>query len=239
VQKDDVISEVDDALVIGEPLSVVQELLSGPLRAEVELALLRLDKKTSSKQRFSAVVLFDHKPRPVDKAEYGLQNDSSRGEPGIVYSDDAMGLKVKGFVTGSSAASSGLQIGDVIVEVEDELLMGLSSALAFEKMTGDRNTEVAVTAMRKNPKTGGKERVSAYVLRDVGSVRKVERPEPESGVGNILAKREHSDDKKRTPVFADPGSFKHSLDLFVCGLLCGCLFRVHTKCTMHGGVLLI
>jgi hypothetical protein len=176
VQKDDVISEVDDALVIGEPLSVVQELLSGPLRAEVELALLRLDKKTSSKQRFSAVVLFDHKPRPVDKAEYGLQNDSSRGEPGIVYSDDAMGLKVKGFVTGSSAASSGLQIGDVIVEVEDELLMGLSSALAFEKMTGDRNTEVAVTAMRKNPKTGGKERVSAYVLRDIGTSCKVGRP---------------------------------------------------------------
>jgi len=122
----------------------------------------------------------------VDKAEYGTQNDSSWGEPGIVYADDAVGLKVMGFKTGSSAASSGLKIDDVIVEVQDELLMGLSSALAFEKMTGDHNTEVALTVMRKDSKTDGTERVSVYVLRDVGSVRKVtkgtyieQQPRPE------------------------------------------------------------
>jgi C-terminal processing protease CtpA/Prc len=119
---------------------------------------------------------------PVDKS----QNDCSWGEPGIVYADDAVGLKVMGFKTGSSAASSGLKIDDVIVEVQDEMIMGLSSALAFEKMTGGHNTKVAVTVMRKDSKTGGAERVSAYVLRDVGSVRKVtkgtyieQQPRPE------------------------------------------------------------
>ena len=173
LQKDDVITEVDDELIIGEPLSAVHELLSGPLGAEVVLAFSRLDKKTLSKQRCSAVVLFDYKPRPVNKTEYALHNDSSWGEPGVLNAVDALGLKVTGFITGSSAASSGLQIGDVIIEVEGELLMGLSSALAFEKMTGDRNTEVALTAIRNNPTTGGKERVYAYVLRDVGTSCKV------------------------------------------------------------------
>jgi hypothetical protein len=132
------------------------------------LGFSRFDKKTSFKQRCSAVVLFDYQTGSVDTAEYALNNHSSWGEPGVVYAADPLGLKVTGFVTGSSAASSGLKIGDVIIEVRGELLMGLSSALAFEKMAGDRDTEVALTAIRKNPTTGGKERISTHILRDVG-----------------------------------------------------------------------
>jgi hypothetical protein len=162
---------VDGELIIGDPLLVVQELLAGPVGAEVVLGFSRLDKKTSFIQRCSAMVLFDYKPRPLDTTEYALNNDSSWGEPGVMYADDPLGLKVTGVVTGSSAASSGLKIGDVIIEVGDELLMGLSSALAFEKMKGDRDTEVALTVIRKNSTTGGKERISTYVLRDLGNER--------------------------------------------------------------------
>ncbi len=167
---------MDDELIIGDPLLVLQELLSGPLGAEVVLGFSRLHKKTSFKQRRSAVVLFDYKPRLVETTEYALCNDSSWGEPGVVYAADSLGLKVTGFITGSSAASSGLQIGDVIIEVGDELLMGLSSALAFEKMTGARDTEVFLTAIRKNSTTGGKERISTFIFRDVGKVPQKGRP---------------------------------------------------------------
>jgi hypothetical protein len=68
------------------------------------LGFSRLHKKTSFKQRRSAVVLFDYKPRPVNKTEYALHNDSSWGEPGVLNAVDALGLKVTGFITGSSAA---------------------------------------------------------------------------------------------------------------------------------------
>ena len=67
LQKDDVITVVDDELIIGEPLLVVQELLSGPLGAEMVLGFSRFDKKTSFKQRCSAVVLFDYQTRDVGK----------------------------------------------------------------------------------------------------------------------------------------------------------------------------
>ena len=87
--------------------------------------------------------------------------------PGLVCAADPLGLKVTGFVKGSSAASSALKIGDVVVEVKDELVIGLSSVLAFAKMSGDRDSEVALTAIRKNKKRGGKERISTYVLRDI------------------------------------------------------------------------
>jgi hypothetical protein len=196
---------VNDELIIGQPLSKVQDLLSGPLGAEVVLAFSKLEKKKSSKQRFSAVVLFDYKPKSVDKAEYALNNDSSWGEPGLLCAVDALGLKVTGFITGSSAALSGLQIGDVIIEVDDELLIGLPSALAFDKMTGDRGTEVALTAIRQDPTKGAKGRIAAYVVRDVGSVRKVAKSECESSLNSAY------DEKKPTPEFAHPGFCKHSL----------------------------
>jgi C-terminal processing protease CtpA/Prc len=87
--------------------------------------------------------------------------------PGLVCAADPLGLKVTGFVKGSSAASSALQIGDVVIEVKGELVIGLSSVSAIAKMSGVRDSEVALTAIRKNKKRGGKERISAYVLRDV------------------------------------------------------------------------
>ena len=225
---------MNDELIIGQPLSRVQDLLSGPLGAEVVLAFSKLEKKKSSKQRFSAVVLFDYKPKSVDKAEYALNNDSSRGEPGLLCAVDALGLKVTGFITGSSAALCGLQIGDVIIEVDDELLIGLPSALAFDKMTGDRGTEVALTAIRQDPTKVAKERIAAYVVRDVGSVRKVAKSECESlyepapfkpAVGFIQPDVRH-DEKKPTPEFAYPGFCKHSL-IHLTFSTCGVCMRLH------------
>ena len=51
------------------------------------------------------------------------------GDVGIEYATTALGLKVTGFQKLSSAASSGLQIGDVITQVGDELIIGLPGAL--------------------------------------------------------------------------------------------------------------
>jgi hypothetical protein len=229
---------VNDELIIGHPLSKVQDLLSGPLGAEVVLAFSKLEKKKSSKQRCSAVVLFDYKPKSADKAEYALNNDSSWGEPGLLCAVDALGLKVTGFITGSSAALSGLRIGDVIIEVDDELLIGLPSALAFDKMTGARGTEVALTAIRQDPTKGAKGRIAAYVVRDVGSVRKVAKSECESfyepaplkpAVGftqpDVSTQAGH-DEKKPTPEFAHPGFCKHSL-IHLTFSICGVCMRLH------------
>jgi C-terminal processing protease CtpA/Prc len=46
--------------------------------------------------------------------------------------------------------NTALQIGDVVIEVKGELVIGFSSVLAFAKMSGVRDSEVTLTAIRKN-----------------------------------------------------------------------------------------
>jgi C-terminal processing protease CtpA/Prc len=167
LQKDDLITEIDDEFIAGLPLSEVKELLSGPARSSVVLGFSRLEK--GLKRRCCEEVLFDHRARPVDLAEY-----SAHGEPGLVYATDSAGLKVTGFKKGTQAASSELKIGDVITQVEDELIAGLPPYVAFDKMSGDRDTDVELVARRTEK--GAKMRIVALVSRDVGCAPKVGRP---------------------------------------------------------------
>jgi len=124
LQKGDLITEIDEEFIAGLPLSEAKELLSGPARSEICLGFTRLDAVKSIKRRCSADLIFDYKPRPAPLAEY-----SSMGDVGIEYATDAMGLKVTGFTKLSSAASSGLQLGDIITQVDDELIIGLPGYL--------------------------------------------------------------------------------------------------------------
>jgi C-terminal processing protease CtpA/Prc len=124
LQKGDLITEIDEEFIAGLPLSETKELMSGPARCNVHLGFTRVDSEKCIKRRGSADLIFDHKPRPAPLAEY-----SSMGDVGIEYATTALGLKVTGFQKLSSAASSGLQIGDIITQVGDELIIGLPGAL--------------------------------------------------------------------------------------------------------------
>jgi S1-C subfamily serine protease len=124
LQKGDLITEIDEEFIAGLPLSETKELMSGPARCNVHLGFTRVDSEKGIKRRCSADLIFDHNPRPAPLAEY-----SSMGDVGIEYATTALGLKVTGFQKLSSAASSGLQIGDIITQVGDELIIGLSGAL--------------------------------------------------------------------------------------------------------------
>ena len=185
LRKNDVITQIDDEFIAGMPSSEVTDLFSGPVRSGVEMVFSRLDAHTKFKKRCSAQVMFDYKPRVADLGEY-----SPSGDVGIQYTSDALGLKVTGFKKGTSAASSDLQIGDIITEVDDELVVGMPAALAIGKMTGPRDTPIEIAACRKSA-TGRKTRVAAVILRDVGSVPKIARPgfevEMESGGLRIVA----------------------------------------------------
>jgi C-terminal processing protease CtpA/Prc len=124
LQKGDLITEIDEEFIAGLPLSETQKLMSGPARSNVHLGFTRVDGEKSIRRRCFADLIFDHKPRQAPLAEY-----SSMGDVGIEYATTALGLKVTGFKKLSSAASSGLQIGDIITQVGDELIIGLPGDL--------------------------------------------------------------------------------------------------------------
>ena len=124
LQKGDLITEIDEEFIAGLPLSETQKLMSGPARSNVHLGFTRVDGEKSIRRRCFADLIFDHKPRQAPLAEY-----SSMGDVGIEYATTALGLKVTGFQKLSSAASSGLQIGDIITQVGDELIIGLPGDL--------------------------------------------------------------------------------------------------------------
>ena len=170
LQTDDLITEIDDEFIAGLPVADVRELLAGPARSTVQLGFSRVDASKKIKERCFTEVLFDHNARPVDLQEY-----SSLGDVGIEFTGDPLGLKITGFKKDSSAAFSDLQIGDVVTQVEDELIVGLPPFLAFDKMSGCRDTEVELSITRKTA-DGSKTRLSAVVLRDIGACPKVARP---------------------------------------------------------------
>jgi hypothetical protein len=77
--------------------------------------------------------IYSEKLQETPKSEYGSQNDSSWGEPGIVYADDAVGLKVMGFKTGSSAASNIQRIIDPTNHFKEEMKLNENVDMQYQK----------------------------------------------------------------------------------------------------------
>ena len=126
LQQGDIITEIDEEFVAGLELQEVKELLSGPARSAVTLGFKRFDANKKIKRRCEADLIFDHKPTPVSVSEFSIL-----GDVGIAVAAHPRGLKVTNFKKGSSAAASELQIGDVITQVGDELIVGLASTLVM------------------------------------------------------------------------------------------------------------
>jgi C-terminal processing protease CtpA/Prc len=84
---------------------------------------------------------------------------------GIVYKQHEKGLLITGFVSGSDASKSELRVGDVIVQVEEIFLAGLSASEAFELMNGRMLAPVELTVSRQVKNVTN--RLVADIIRDV------------------------------------------------------------------------
>jgi hypothetical protein len=100
----------------------------------------------------------------MKKKRYGGQ-DKAGAQIGIVYTQHPKGLQVTGFIAGSDASRSELRVGDVIVQVEESFLAGLSASEAFELMNGRMLAPVELTVSRQAK--GVTNRVLIETIRDV------------------------------------------------------------------------
>ena len=74
-------------------------------------------------------------------------------------------MMITGFKLGSNAAASDFKVGDVITQIEDELLAGFSTYEVLTRLRGKRGSEVELVASRITDK--GKQRITDVVTRDV------------------------------------------------------------------------
>jgi hypothetical protein len=100
----------------------------------------------------------------MKKKRYGGQ-DKAGAQIGILYTQHPKGLLVTGFKAGSDASTSELRVGDVIVQVEEIFLAGLSASEAFELMNGRMLAPVELTVSRQAK--GVTNRVLIETIRDV------------------------------------------------------------------------
>jgi hypothetical protein len=84
---------------------------------------------------------------------------------GIIGKIQERGMMITGFKLGSNAAASDFKVGDVITQIEDELLAGFSTYEVLTRLRGKRGSEVELVASRITDK--GKQRITDVVTRDV------------------------------------------------------------------------
>ncbi len=100
-----------------------------------------------------------------ERKRINFMMDTGRAELGILYSTNHDGLVVAGFVKDSVAASSGLQVKDLITMAGDNFLAGLSAVECFALMTGEIRSEVELTVIRMVD--GARTRLTIPVQLDV------------------------------------------------------------------------
>jgi len=91
--------------------------------------------------------------------------ESNIAETGILYKAENRGLVITGLKSGTNAADSDFKVGDVIIELDDDFVVGMNPYEFKMRMRGERGSMVEVVAMRVE--NNSKKRVSDLVERDV------------------------------------------------------------------------
>jgi C-terminal processing protease CtpA/Prc len=91
--------------------------------------------------------------------------ESNIAETGILYKAENRGLVITGLKSGTNAADSDFKVGDVIIELDDDFVVGMNPYEFKMRMRGERGSMVDVVATRVE--NNSKKRVSDLVERDV------------------------------------------------------------------------
>ena len=86
-------------------------------------------------------------------------------ETGILYKAENRGVVITGIKSGTDAATSDFKVGDVIIQLDDDLVVGMTPYEFMNRMRGERGSEVELVATRMQ--NNGKKRVSDLIERDV------------------------------------------------------------------------
>ena len=91
--------------------------------------------------------------------------ESSIAETGILYKAENRGLVITGLKSGTNAADSDFKVGDVIIQLDDDFVVGMNPYEFKMRIRGERGSMVDVVATRVQ--NNGKKRVSDLIERDV------------------------------------------------------------------------
>src|ERR1700745_50697 len=115
-----------------------------------------------------------------------VQTKGQFGGLGIEVTMEQGLVKVVAPIDDTPAAKAGIMAGDVITQLDDEQVQGLTLNQAVEKMRGPVNTKIRVTIVRK----GQDKPIEVSITREMIMVRSV-RSRPEGDVGLIRIHQFH------------------------------------------------
>ena len=110
-----------------------------------------------------------------------IQNKGEFGGLGIEVTMENGVVKVVSPIDETPAARSGIQSGDLIVEIDGQQVMGLSLNDAITKMRGKVGTEIILTIIR----TGAKEPLKIKIIRDIIQIQSVRSRVENGNVGYL------------------------------------------------------
>jgi C-terminal processing protease CtpA/Prc len=111
-------------------------------------------KEEAKRQKMLAVI------EASEKAE-----ESNIAETGILYKAENRGLVITGLKSGTNAADSDFKVGDVIIQLDDDFVVGMTPYEFKMRIRGERGSLVDVVGTRVE--NHGKKRVSDLIERDV------------------------------------------------------------------------
>jgi carboxyl-terminal processing protease len=120
----------------------------------------------------------------MDKKSFGDMQVQTRGEFGglgiEVTMEDGL-VKVVAPIDDTPAAKAGVMANDIITQLDDEAVQGLTLNQAVDKMRGPVNTKIKLTIMRK----GSDKPINVTIVRDVIRVKSVRSHNEGDDVGYI------------------------------------------------------
>jgi carboxyl-terminal processing protease len=112
--------------------------------------------------------------------EMRIQTRGEFGGLGIEVTMENGLVKVVSPIDDTPAFKAGVKAGDLITEIDGEIVMGMTLADAVEKMRGKRGSDIKLTILRE----GAKEPLKFTITRDIITIRSV-RSHAESDVAYI------------------------------------------------------
>jgi len=110
-----------------------------------------------------------------------IQNKGEFGGLGIEVTMESGVVKVVSPIDDTPAARSGVEAGDLIVEIDGEQVMGMTLSDAVDKMRGKVGTEIVLTVIRK----GAKEPLKFKIIRDTIKLKSVKSNLYRDSIGYI------------------------------------------------------
>jgi len=150
LQSNDLITTINDEIVVGLSVDAAMDMLAGPGGSTVELTGWRTSK--GSKQRIECTVVRD------------VASARKEGVPGVTVKLVSGGLSISKVHEGTSAKFEGLLAGDLIIMIDDDFVCGMPLEQAMDLLSGESGTTVELTVTRVEGQR--KKRESFQTVRD-------------------------------------------------------------------------